>query len=274
MFFLLSHLTGLRIHPDVEDDDEEENEDDSDSEEEEEVELGDEEIEGEEEEEQKEKEKGKVDDDDPPIKKRRSNTPTFPADMYDENSDETIEKPNDTFAASSNCHADNFDDPVSTPSCRMELRRWQRACYSLLGDMSSSPSSSVPASLRQLLSSSELDVWLTVFPDDVAADKWDSRLHGGATIYVAKNEEEELLNIAPKHNSLSLVFKEKDTAPFVKYVNSCAPGQFFQIACGYQEVEVVEGEDQEEEEEVKSDGDEEKSRVELGNEFEDDGEDA
>ena len=101
---------------------------------------------------------------------------------------------------------------------------------------------------------------MTVFPSAEGVDgesrrqKWDSRRHGGATIYVAKDEEEELLNIAPKDNSLSLVFREKDTAAFVKYVNSRAPGKFYQIACGYREVEeemegVREEEDEEEQEE-------------------------
>merc|ERR1719259_308186 len=118
----------------------------------------------------------------------------------------------------------------------------------------SSSSSSSSSSLRQLLASSELDVSLTVFPDDVSAEAWDSRLHGGATIYVAKDEEEEILNIAPKHNGLSLVFKEKDTAPFVKYVNSSAPGKFFQLACGYKEVEMEEVEVEGEEIEGENEG--------------------
>merc|ERR1712136_505338 len=205
MFFLLSHLTGLRIHPDVEvDDDDEENEEDSDSDEE--VELGEEEEE-EEGEKKKENEMGKVDaddDEDPPIKRKRINTPTFPSESYDEKNDETIEKQDhgaDADFAAPNAVSSGSETQASAPHCRMEFRRCQRACYTLLGDMSSSSSSS--SSLRQLLASSELDVSLTVFPDDVSAEVWDSLLHGGATIYVAKDEEEEILNIAPKHNGLS-----------------------------------------------------------------------
>ena len=83
------------------------------------------------------------------------------------------------------------------------------------------------------MSTCELDVSLTIGVDE----RWDSTRHGGGVVYVAKDEDDELLNIAPKHNALSLVFREKDTAAFVKYVNSDAPGKFFQIAGGFKEVD-------------------------------------
>ena len=292
MFFLLSHLTGLRIHPDVEVEDEEE-EEDSDSEGEEE---GEDDEEGEEENDEEEVEGAVIknvpdceenEEDDPPVKKMKIDLIFSANENIDSNAQSSVPEQDDVDnddndADKSVSGADFSEDDIadaasnsvetdstSVPSCTVEIRRWHRGCYTLLGDLSASSSSSsssggslssTSTSLRQLLSTSELDVSLTVFPNADRADgesrrqKWDSRRHGGATIYVAKDEEEELLNIAPKDNSLSLVFREKDTAAFVKYVNSRAPGKFYQIACGYREAEeemdgVREEDDEEEEDE-------------------------
>lgn len=249
MFFLLSHLTGLKIHPSMEEEEEEEDDgEDSDSE-----------PEGEEEEQDAElnpltadaepvpsrDNRGKDDDDEgPPVKKAKTDLPNesrSKKQLSDPTASEGTEEEID-------CEQRNGEQAnLESPTCSIEIRRWRPSDYSLLGDMSTA-ALSTSTSLRNLLSGSELDVSLCIGVDD----QWESQRHGGATVYVAKDDEDELLSIAPQHNALSLVFREKDTASFVKYINSDAPGMFFQIACGFKEVDMeveIEEEEIEEEEE-------------------------
>ena len=54
--------------------------------------------------------------------------------------------------------------------------------------------------------------------------------------YLTKDEDEELLTIAPKANSLSLVFRDEDTLRFVKYLNAkCQEDYFYDFfGCYYE----------------------------------------
>ena len=54
--------------------------------------------------------------------------------------------------------------------------------------------------------------------------------------YLTKGEDEELLTITPKANSLSLVFRDEDTLRFVKYVNAKSKKDYFYdiSACYYE----------------------------------------
>jgi len=303
MFFLLSHLTGLKLHPESQDFEDEE---ESESEEEEEEESG------EEEEERLSKmadwvNGSTIDDDydaedvEPVVKKSRrssdetelagtkdpltlqnevvtvsdhdptmdstavmDDTTTRSRNMYENKpalettadgastvttfADATLTEIADTAATkitetvstkttTANATLSVIADVASTPCCALQVRKWSRGCYSLLGDLSVNKS---PTTVRSLLMSSELDVCLCIGVDP----SWNPARHGGATVYVAKDEEEELLNIAPKHNALSLVFRERDTAKFVKHVNCEAPGHFFEVAAEFTEVldvETIEG---------------------------------
>ncbi|NXD72824.1 OGFD1 hydroxylase, partial [Eolophus roseicapillus] len=47
---------------------------------------------------------------------------------------------------------------------------------------------------------------------------WDPE-YGGFTSYIAKGEDEELLTVNPEDNCLALVYRDKETMKFVKYVN-------------------------------------------------------
>ena len=60
--------------------------------------------------------------------------------------------------------------------------------------------------------------------------------NGGFVSYLTKDEDEELLTIAPKANSLSLVFRDQDTLRFVKYLNArCQDDYFYDVfACYYE----------------------------------------
>ena len=66
-------------------------------------------------------------------------------------------------------------------------------------------------------------------------DVWDIN-KGGAVTYLTKGEDEELLTITPKKNSLSLVYRDEDTLRFVKYLNKkTAKEYFFDIFNSYYE---------------------------------------
>ncbi|XP_075017320.1 prolyl 3-hydroxylase OGFOD1 [Calonectris borealis] len=47
---------------------------------------------------------------------------------------------------------------------------------------------------------------------------WDPE-YGGFTSYIAKGEDEELLTVNPEDNCLALVYRDKETMKFVKYIN-------------------------------------------------------
>merc|ERR1719234_1155974 len=48
---------------------------------------------------------------------------------------------------------------------------------------------------------------------------WNESM-GGQSSYIARDEDEELLGVEPEENSLSLVYRDKESMKFVKYVNS------------------------------------------------------
>ena len=63
---------------------------------------------------------------------------------------------------------------------------------------------------------------------------------GGYSSYIAKGEDEELLTSSPEPNTLALVYKDKDTLRFVKYVNdevedALSQGQFHDLSVTYYE---------------------------------------
>jgi len=203
-------------------------------------------------------EEGDDDDDDegPPVKKYKTDTA---GDLEKkQNSSDSAVSEGKLKEAACKLWVNNDDAPDDeTPTCRIEVRRWGPGNYTLLGDMSSTTSSN--STLRNLLSGSQLDVSLCIGVDD----QWDSLRHGGAIVYVAKDDEDELLSVAPHHNALSLVFREKDTASFVKYINSDAPEMFFQIACGFKEIDMVVEIEEEEEEVEEDEGEQEDPNVHI-----------
>ena len=52
---------------------------------------------------------------------------------------------------------------------------------------------------------------------------WDGDAHGGKTVYMSKEENEVLIETAPRGNTLALVYHMDDTFKFTKYINSKAP---------------------------------------------------
>ncbi|KAJ7312153.1 hypothetical protein JRQ81_006497 [Phrynocephalus forsythii] len=87
----------------------------------------------------------------------------------------------------------------STPLCAGELRHWTQGCYTLVHDSQAT----------------EFALDLLLF---CGCGGWDVEF-GGFTSYIAKGEDEELLTVNPEDNCLALVYRDRETLKFVKYIN-------------------------------------------------------
>lgn len=88
------------------------------------------------------------------------------------------------------------------PGCHSEVRKWRHGNYTLVHDTDCSSAEF------------ELDSIL-----HLNCQGWEPE-YGGFTSYIAKGEDEELLSVYPTENSLSLVYRDKETLKFVKHINS------------------------------------------------------
>lgn len=122
---------------------------------------------------------------------------------------------------------DDSDDDESpaepNPRCRVELQRWGHKCYSLLRD-------------DCVDQHSALNAYMFVS----TSHKWKQEM-GGYITYIAKDEDEELLTVMPRHNCLSLVYCDSQTLRFTKYINSACLSQgppnvhYHNFSCVYYE---------------------------------------
>ncbi|KAM9607568.1 prolyl 3-hydroxylase OGFOD1 [Trichechus inunguis] len=87
----------------------------------------------------------------------------------------------------------------NVPTCHGELRRWKTGHYTLIHDNSTTEFA--------------LDLLLYC-----GCEGWEPG-YGGFTSYIAKGEDEELLTVNPENNSLALVYRDRETLKFVKYIN-------------------------------------------------------
>ncbi|XP_054706181.1 prolyl 3-hydroxylase OGFOD1-like isoform X2 [Uloborus diversus] len=97
---------------------------------------------------------------------------------------------------------------VSMGKICSSVRKWQNHCYTLLHDDMWKQGESLHAMMY------------------FNCSEWDP-LNGGFTSFVSEGEEEPLLLVDPKPNSLALVFITEGTASFVKYVNCNAKKSSF-----------------------------------------------
>ncbi|XP_072023394.1 prolyl 3-hydroxylase OGFOD1-like [Amphiura filiformis] len=91
--------------------------------------------------------------------------------------------------------------PVN-PRCRVEVRRWSPGCYTLCHDTD--------------MEGSEFALDAVIY---FKCATWDVS-YMGFTSYIAKGEDEVLLCVYPDDNSLGLVYRDKETMGFVKYINN------------------------------------------------------
>ena len=62
--------------------------------------------------------------------------------------------------------------------------------------------------------------------------EWET---GGQSVYIARGEDEELVTVFPEENTLSLVYRDKDSLKFIKYVNSKLEKSFNDLFLTYYE---------------------------------------
>lgn len=117
-------------------------------------------------------------------------------------------------------HAENVKSSEGA-KCKMAVQQWKHGSYSLLAD---SPAENEKAGL-------DLKCFFN-------AGDWKMS-YGGFTSYVAKGEDEELLTVSPVDNTLSLVYRDKETLSFVKHINHLClergPHPFYDIQFIYYE---------------------------------------
>jgi len=112
------------------------------------------------------------------------------------------------------------DNPKEyNPRCRGRFCCWSSGCYTLIRDDDTE------------LAEYALD--LRMFFN---VSGWREDM-GGQTIYIARDEDEELVTVAPEENTLNLVYRDKDSLKFVKYVNTTVGeiGKFHDVAYTYYE---------------------------------------
>ncbi|XP_015729330.1 prolyl 3-hydroxylase OGFOD1 isoform X2 [Coturnix japonica] len=132
------------------------------------------------------------------------------ADSAGHSSSKSEEEKTDQRADSSTSQSDQPDNiseaqdsetqnGSSTPMCAGELRRWTNGHYTLVHDNQAT----------------EFALDLLFY---CGCEDWDPA-YGGFTSYIAKGEDEELLTVNPEDNCLALVYRDKETMKFVKYIN-------------------------------------------------------
>jgi len=91
---------------------------------------------------------------------------------------------------------------VSSPTCKGRIRKLTQGSYSLIRD----------DDLGQAEFALDARICLNV-------NGWRLEM-GGQMVYIARGEDEELVTVQPENNSLNLVYRDKESLRFLKYVNS------------------------------------------------------
>ena len=98
------------------------------------------------------------------------------------------------------------EEKVYNPRCRGHFSRWSPGSYTLIRDDDQ----------EQAEFALDLRMFFNV-------PSWSPEM-GGQTSYIARGEDEELVTVEPEENTLSLVYRDKESLKFVKYVN-CRLGE-------------------------------------------------
>eukprot|EP00088_Acartia_fossae_P068302 TRINITY_DN863_c0_g1_i7.p1 TRINITY_DN863_c0_g1~~TRINITY_DN863_c0_g1_i7.p1 ORF type:complete len:488 (-),score=135.69 TRINITY_DN863_c0_g1_i7:92-1555(-) len=93
-------------------------------------------------------------------------------------------------------------DATPNPRCKGSIRRWAQGNYTLVCD----------DDLGQAQFALDARICFNVH-------NWEEVI-GGQTVYIARNEDDVLIKCEPENNNLNLVYRDKESLKFVKYVNS------------------------------------------------------
>ncbi|XP_008947209.1 PREDICTED: prolyl 3-hydroxylase OGFOD1, partial [Merops nubicus] len=117
----------------------------------------------------------------------------------EEHADSITQQPEQPDGSTPGSRGSETQNGSGTPMCAGELRRWTHGHYTLVHDTQAT----------------EFALDLLFF---CGSEDWDPE-YGGFTSYIAKGEDEELLTVNPEANCLALVYRDKETMKFVKYIN-------------------------------------------------------
>jgi len=110
-------------------------------------------------------------------------------------------------------------EKVYNPRCRGGISRWSKGCYTLIRD-DDKEQAEYALDLRMFFNIPESE------------GEWET---GGQSVYIARGEDEELVTVFPEENTLSLVYRDKDSLKFIKYVNSKLEKSFNDLFLTYYE---------------------------------------
>ncbi|CAB3411156.1 unnamed protein product [Caenorhabditis bovis] len=106
--------------------------------------------------------------------------------------------------------------------CSLKISRIENGSYWVIGDEDAEQSASEGYSLD-----------INIF---VQKSNWPEEA-GGNLVYIAEDEEEELLHISPQPNCASVIFREPGVLYFLKYANHYAKDPFFLFTLSFHNVE-------------------------------------
>ena len=126
---------------------------------------------------------------------------------------------------------DLFGKNAKSPSCSIELQRWSKGCYTVLGD----PSTYADSTLDIFLYFNAIEnVGIITY---LLPEEDDQQYKNAADV----NDEDDpvLLTIYPKNNALNIVFRSEGTTKFMKYVSKNTVvdehGYSYILVCSYRE---------------------------------------
>jgi len=110
------------------------------------------------------------------------------------------------------------EEKVYNPRCRGGLARWGPGNYTLIRDDDQ----------EQAEYALDLRICFNVSSGEESEA-------GGQSVYIARGEDEELVTVTPEENTLSLVYRDKESLKFIKYVNSRLEKPFHDLQITYYE---------------------------------------
>ena len=175
--------------------------------------------------EQDENEEPKSDEDENEIKDELDEIPNEPSTSATTNNHNTNSNNVNCNATTIKKKSSQKPEKMEDPKCKIEVRKWKQGNYTLLND-------------EKVGSNNEDDHFCLEGRLFFNSDFWNIE-YGGFSSYVAKDEDEELLTVFPELNTLQLIYKDKQTMGFVKYVNDginqLPDGEFHDISVSYYE---------------------------------------
>ena len=136
---------------------------------------------------------------------------------------------------------DDEDEEEEIPTggaYRCQVRKWTHGNYTLLHDADTQERGSLDMFMYFFSEASAGKYFFSISfnkNSEIHQGGWDIS-KGGAVSYITKGEDEELLTVCPKANSLSLVFRDADTLRFSKFLNkkTANDGYFDVFNCYYE----------------------------------------